>query len=219
MVCRKGLAILAFVKCFNIVFYDSKSPFFTTIGGIPSWELTYPIKNHVWRWFSFCQGGIFLYVSSRKGGYFVSLNHHPLGIFCRNLSQWIEAKTFDSTPVVDSWGKKNGGGQTSVPLGIPKGSDLIFGCNIHPRKLIWIPENDGLEKVDSFEIWPFLVSMLDFRGVNRLELIQEICVDLLYFVWVVCLFCLKDGFSEHEKFRVILMEFDTNGLYFRGWLI
>ena len=121
VVCRKGLAILAFVKCFNIVFYDSKSPFFTTIGGIPSWELTYPIKNHVWRWFSFCQGGIFLYVSSRKGGYFVSLNHHPLGIFCRNLSQWIEAKTFDSTPVVDSWGKKKRGGTNVSPTGNPKG--------------------------------------------------------------------------------------------------
>ena len=26
-------------------------------------------------------------------------------------------------------------------------------------------QNGGLEKVDSFEIWPFLVSMLDFWGV------------------------------------------------------
>ena len=25
---------------------------------LPSWELTYPIKNHFWRWFSFSQGGI-----------------------------------------------------------------------------------------------------------------------------------------------------------------
>ena len=27
-------------------------------------------------------------------------------------------------------------------------------------------QNYGLEKVDSFKIWPFLVSMLDFKGVN-----------------------------------------------------
>jgi len=27
-------------------------------------------------------------------------------------------------------------------------------------------QNDGLEKVDSFKIWPFLVSMLDFWGVD-----------------------------------------------------
>ena len=26
-------------------------------------------------------------------------------------------------------------------------------------------QNDGLEKVDPFKIWPFLVSMLDFWGV------------------------------------------------------
>ena len=26
-------------------------------------------------------------------------------------------------------------------------------------------QNDGLEKVDSFKIWPLLVSMLDFWGV------------------------------------------------------
>ena len=78
-------------------------------------------------------------------------------------------------------GAKKNGGQTSVPLGILKGSDLIYRCKVHPRKLTWIPEN-GLEKVDSFEIWPFLVSMLDFRGVNRLELIPDIFVDLLYFV-------------------------------------
>ena len=26
-------------------------------------------------------------------------------------------------------------------------------------------QNDGLEKVDSFKIWPYLVSMLDFSGV------------------------------------------------------
>ena len=25
---------------------------------VPSWELTYPIKNHFWRWFSFSPGGI-----------------------------------------------------------------------------------------------------------------------------------------------------------------
>ena len=25
---------------------------------VPSWELTYPIKNYFWRWFSFSQGGI-----------------------------------------------------------------------------------------------------------------------------------------------------------------
>ena len=38
-----------------------------------------------------------------------------------------------------------------------------------PEKLTWIPkmnQNDGLEKVDSFKIWPFLVSMLDFWGVR-----------------------------------------------------
>ena len=28
-------------------------------------------------------------------------------------------------------------------------------------------QNDGLEKVDSFEIWPFVVSMLDFWGVLK----------------------------------------------------
>ena len=28
-------------------------------------------------------------------------------------------------------------------------------------------QNDGLEKVDSFEIWPFLVSILDFWGVGH----------------------------------------------------
>ena len=27
-------------------------------------------------------------------------------------------------------------------------------------------QNDGLEKVDSFKIWPFLVSILDFWGVT-----------------------------------------------------
>lgn len=30
--------------------------------------------------------------------------------------------------------------------------------------------NDGLEKVDSFEIWPFSVSMLDFWGVHIVSL-------------------------------------------------
>ena len=30
-------------------------------------------------------------------------------------------------------------------------------------------QNDGLEKVDSFKIWPFLVSMLDFWGVGHVE--------------------------------------------------
>ena len=28
-------------------------------------------------------------------------------------------------------------------------------------------QNDGLAKVDSFKIWPFLVSMLDFWGVHN----------------------------------------------------
>ena len=28
-------------------------------------------------------------------------------------------------------------------------------------------QNDGLEKVDSFETWPFLVSILDFWGVSH----------------------------------------------------
>ena len=27
-------------------------------------------------------------------------------------------------------------------------------------------QNDGLEKMDSFKIWPFLVSMLDFWDEN-----------------------------------------------------
>ena len=27
-------------------------------------------------------------------------------------------------------------------------------------------QNDGLEKVDSFKVWPFLVSVLDFWGVD-----------------------------------------------------
>ena len=29
-------------------------------------------------------------------------------------------------------------------------------------------QNDGLQKVDSFEIWPFFVSMLDFRGFSSM---------------------------------------------------
>ena len=30
-------------------------------------------------------------------------------------------------------------------------------------------QNDGLQNVDSFRLWPFLVSMLDFWGVRVLE--------------------------------------------------
>ncbi len=33
-------------------------------------------------------------------------------------------------------------------------------------------QNDGLEKVDSFKIWPFLVSMLDFWGVYHNYIIE-----------------------------------------------
>ena len=35
---------------------------------------------------------------------------------------------------------------------------------LHPKKKTngWIPRKDGLEKVDLFKIWPFLVSILDF---------------------------------------------------------
>ena len=41
---------------------------------------------------------------------------------------------------------------------------------IHHRKLAWIPKMMVLERVDSFTIWPLLVSMLDFRGVNMDQL-------------------------------------------------
>ena len=115
------VAILAFVKRFNIVFYPSKSPFFTTIGGIPSWELTYPIKNHFWRWFSeLAKVGFSCMLVPEKEGILFHWITTFWGFFCRNLSQWIEAKTFDSTPVVDSWGNKKRGTNVS-PTGNPKG--------------------------------------------------------------------------------------------------
>ena len=38
------------------------------------------------------------------------------------------------------------------------------------QQLTWMDtQNHGLEKVDSFKIWPFLISMLDFWGVTFLE--------------------------------------------------
>ena len=40
---------------------------------------------------------------------------------------------------------------------------------LHPRKLTLYP-NDGLEKVDFFKIWPFLVSILVFWGVIQFSL-------------------------------------------------
>ena len=36
--------------------------------------------------------------------------------------------------------------------------------------------NDGVEKVDSFKIWPCLVSMLDFWGVYRQTFLCVLCV-------------------------------------------
>ena len=33
-------------------------------------------------------------------------------------------------------------------------------------------QNDGLEKVDSFNIWPFLVSMIDFWNVHDLPSLE-----------------------------------------------
>ena len=56
---------------------------------------------------------------------------------------------------------------------VPKSSKRLFIIEfgksiVHPRKLKWIPkmnQNDGLEKADSFKIWPCLTSMFDFWSV------------------------------------------------------
>ena len=49
-------------------------------------------------------------------------------------------------------------------------------------------QNDGLEKVDSFKIWPFLVSMismLDFSGVHTLRVAFQMVVVVVVVVVVV----------------------------------
>ena len=52
---------------------------------------------------------------------------------------------------------------------------VLLDNRIHPRKLTWITQNDGLEKVAPFKvkICPFLISMLDFWGIYVRFLCQK----------------------------------------------
>ena len=48
---------------------------------------------------------------------------------------------------------------------------MLFPAQVHSRKLTWIPKMMGLAKGNgSLKKWQFLVSMLDFWGVNLLNL-------------------------------------------------
>ena len=55
---------------------------------------------------------------------------------------------------------------------------VLHACNwqITSPKTNMDTRNDGVEKVDSFKIWPCLVSMLDFWGVYR----QTFCVSCVF---------------------------------------
>ena len=51
-----------------------------------------------------------------------------------------------------------------------------------PKTNGWIPNTDGLEKVDSFKIWPFLVSIVRFMGN---ESSQQVPTPLTFIKWRV----------------------------------
>ena len=65
-------------------------------------------------------------------------------------------------------------------------TDVIWGI-LHPRKLSnMYTQNDGLEEVTPFKIWPFLASMLDFWSVAPNEksgMINKYAASHLLYVW------------------------------------
>ena len=66
---------------------------------------------------------------------------------------------------------------------------------ITPPKTNMDTQNDGLEKVDSFKIWQFLVSMLDFWGVLAIKNIIGISAANLPLIpyFRKSLICFNDG--------------------------
>ena len=72
-------------------------------------------------------------------------------------------------------------------------------------------QNDGLEKVDSCKIWPFLVSMLDFWGVTIMFHLENLEIhldasELSVDYWLVLMVEEKSGQPKYIDFRCIKAE-------------